>query len=76
MGRSPGSLAVKRTEWKRSLAKSATWKILGVSTLVAVSVGSGISLQKIGAVTLLYHFVTLFLYVAHEKAWDKSKWGK
>lgn len=76
MGRAPGSLAVERSSWKRAVAKSTTWKVTGVLTLIVVSLGAGVTLKQVGAMTLAYHVITLFLYAFHERAWEKTTWGK
>lgn len=65
-----------KSSWARAVAKSAVWKVIGVATLVAVSIAAGISAVEIGKITIAYHVITLFLYVAHERIWNKITWGK
>lgn len=64
------------SSWARAVAKSAVWKIIGVITLVIVSIAAGISAVEIGKITIAYHVITLFLYVAHERIWNAVSWGK
>ena len=61
---------------KRSLLKGATWKLLGFCVLVAVAYIFTGSLRQTGLVAILYHLLMLFIYVFHEKVWNKIFWGR
>lgn len=61
---------------KRTIAKTVLWKILGIVTLVVAGLMFGVDLLKIGGVTVVYHIVTTLMYVAHERLWDRTTWGK
>jgi hypothetical protein len=67
---------MQSSTWKRALAKSAAWKVIGVLALVLVSWAAGINATQIGKITFAYHVITLILYVIHERFWNKVKWGK
>ncbi len=69
-------ITLTRSTLKRSAAKSALWKVIGVLALVGVSWAAGVSAEQIGKVTIGYHMVTLVLYLFHERFWDRVKWGR
>lgn len=66
----------RKAPWKRATAKSLTWKITGIITLIWISWLLGIDPELIGKITLWYHIITLILYVIHERIWSKIKYGK
>lgn len=60
----------------RSLAKAVSWRLTGTADTFLISwvitgeplLASGIALTEV--------FTKIFLYWAHERAWNKVKWGK
>lgn len=58
--------------WRVTIAKSITWKVIGILTLVAVAAFFGVPGETIGLVTAVYHVATLVLYVAHERIWGAA----
>jgi uncharacterized membrane protein len=60
----------------RAFFKSSTWKIIGVLTLIIVSIAAGVSPIQIGKITFAYHVITWVLYIMHERAWNRVTWGK
>lgn len=69
-------LSTPQSTWSRAVAKSAIWKVVGIVTLIGVSYAAGVTFLQIGKITVAYHVVTLFLYIIHERAWDRTRWGK
>ena len=61
---------------KRSFSKALSWKLLGFSVLMLVAYVITGSLKETGFVAILYHFLMLVLFMFHERAWNKIKWGK
>ena len=61
---------------RRSLVKTATWRITGSgSTFLIVYLNTGQLLLSSGiAVTQL--IVNTILYYGHERVWNKITWGK
>ena len=64
------------SSWGRAAAKSAVWKIIGVVSLIIVSIAAGIDPVQIGKITFAYHVLTLILYIIHERVWNSITWGK
>jgi len=61
---------------KRAIAKSVTWRITAsITTMIIVyfMTGSLILVASIGALEIL---LKMLVYYAHERSWDKIKWGK
>ena len=60
----------------RSLAKAVSWRLTGTADTFLISwvitgeplLASGIALTEV--------FTKIFLYWAHERAWNRVKWGK
>lgn len=65
-----------RSSWGRAAAKSAVWKVIGVISLIVVSLAAGIDPVSIGKITIAYHVLTLILYVMHERFWNRVTWGR
>jgi len=61
---------------KRSLGKAVSWKFLGLLVLSAVTYAATGSLKETGFVAVIYHLLMLILFMAHERTWNKIKWGK
>jgi len=66
---------MKSTIW-RALVKSLTWKIIGVALLIFISWAAGATVVQVGKITFAYHLVTTVLYVVHERAWNRTSWGR
>jgi adenylylsulfate kinase len=60
----------------RSIIKATTWKMIGFIIIFIVSFLVTSSYQKTLFVTIAYHTIMFLLYFAHEKIWNKIKWGK
>jgi uncharacterized membrane protein len=60
----------------RSLIKSLTWRIIAlITTFASIYVVSGeLKVAWIG--TLLTNAVNFVLYYFHERAWNKTSWGR
>jgi|TARA_B110000240_G_C13249586_1_gene346836 uncharacterized membrane protein len=66
----------KEEKLKRSIAKTASWRIIGTVSTVVISyliTGTLALAFSIGVVELISKLV---LYFFHERAWNKIKWGK
>tara|TARA_R100000008_G_C3584505_1_gene171174 strand:- start:32 stop:763 length:732 start_codon:yes stop_codon:yes gene_type:complete len=61
---------------KRSVSKAVSWKMLGFLVLSSIIYFATGSLKEAGSVAVLYHFLMLVLFVAHERVWNKITWGK
>ena len=61
---------------KRSLSKALSWKALGFIVLSLVTYAATGSLKDTGVIAVAYHFLMLLLFMAHERTWNKIKWGK
>jgi len=61
---------------KRSLSKAISWRFLGLLVLSAVTYVATGSLKETGFVAIIYHLLMLVLFMAHERSWNKIKWGK
>ena len=67
---------LKEEKIKRSIAKTASWRIVGTISTVVISyiiTGTMALAFSIGFVELISKLV---LYFFHERAWNKVKWGK
>ncbi|WOC39530.1 DUF2061 domain-containing protein [Polaribacter sp. HL-MS24] len=67
---------IKEEKIKRSIAKTASWRIVGTISTVVISyiiTGTMALAFSIGFVELISKLV---LYFFHERAWNKVKWGK
>jgi uncharacterized membrane protein len=60
---------------KRSIAKSITWRILGIVILAAVTWFLTQSWEITTAVTVLFHAIRVILYYFHERLWHRIDWG-
>lgn len=66
----------KKSPWKRAAVKSVSWKVVGILSLIFVSILLKMDSNMIGKITIAYHFLTLFLFIIHERIWSKIKYGK
>lgn len=61
---------------RRSWVKAITWRASGIVLLGIVAYGITGSWEEMGIITALFTGVRLFLYYAHERAWERVRWGK
>ena len=61
---------------KRSLAKSATWRIISIVVLVTVSYIVTGDVKKTTWITIFFQLILAVLYYAHERLWEKTLWGR
>ncbi len=60
----------------RSITKGLSWRVLAtLTTMILVFAFTGKLALAIG-VGVLEIITKLLIYYAHERAWDKIKWGK
>jgi len=62
--------------WKRSWAKSITWRILGIILLFAIAWVLTGDIAQTTTITVVFHGIRVVLYVFHERAWERIKWGR
>jgi len=61
---------------KRSLAKSVTWRLLGIGMLVVISYLVTRDWEKTTGITVIFHGLRLILYYFHERLWECVRWGR
>ncbi len=61
---------------KRSIAKSLTWRTLGVVMLLIIGYLITGNIKDTGIITVIFHGLRMILYYIHERLWLKVKWGK
>jgi hypothetical protein len=70
---------------KRSVTKAITWKTLGFIVLPFVALATfpktdtgcmTVETESFLALSVAYHVLMFALFVAHERIWNKIKWGK
>jgi adenylylsulfate kinase len=60
----------------RSLIKSLTWRIVAlITTFISIYIVSG-KLSVAWAGTFLTNGINFILYYLHERAWNKTSWGR
>lgn len=62
--------------WTRSFIKSLSWRLLGTIDTIIISyfiIGNFSSALSIGGIELV---TKMFLYVFHERLWNKIEWGR
>jgi len=64
---------MKEDSRKKSATKSIIWRIVGVIVLAAVTYFYTQSWITTGLVTIIHHFVFLFVFYFHERIWLKFK---
>ena len=66
-------MSVKKS---RSLIKSLTWRIVAlITTFISIYIVSG-KLSVAWAGTFLTNGINFILYYLHERAWNKTSWGR
>lgn len=60
-------------DWHNSVLKSFSWKMIGGVTLFLVTYALGASIEQTSKIAITYHLVTFFLYIFHERAWERAK---
>ena len=60
----------------RSLAKSATWRIISIIVLVTVSYAVTGDVKQTTWITLFFQVILAVLYYGHERIWEKTLWGR
>ena len=60
---------------RRSLAKAASWQVLGIVTMLVLGVLFTGSLSSGGALALLSSLLGFVSYLAHERVWASVGWG-
>lgn len=61
---------------KRSLAKSVSWRIIGILILGAITYIITGDWKETGIISFVFHTIRLVLYYYHERAWENVKWGR
>ena len=60
----------------RSLVKSLSWRVIAIiTTFVSIYIITG-KLEFALQGTILTNTVNFILYYAHERGWNKVKWGR
>jgi uncharacterized membrane protein len=60
----------------RSLAKAVSWRITGTVDTFIISFFITGEVTLAGAIAVTEVVTKVFLYWAHERVWNKIKWGK
>ncbi|MFQ6063950.1 MAG: DUF2061 domain-containing protein [Candidatus Bathyarchaeia archaeon] len=60
----------------RSLVKSATWRIVGILVLGAITWIVTDSWIQTTYITVAFNAVQILLYYFHERLWERTNWGK
>ncbi|MGB2661515.1 MAG: DUF2061 domain-containing protein [Candidatus Omnitrophota bacterium] len=60
----------------RSIGKSATWRIISIVVLVAVSYLITGDVKKTTSITVVFQVILAVLYYVHERVWTKISWGR
>ena len=60
----------------RSFLKSLTWRVVAlITTFISIYIVSGeLTVAWLG--TLLTNGINFILYYVHERAWNKTSWGR
>jgi uncharacterized membrane protein len=60
----------------RSFLKSLTWRVVAlITTFISIYIVSGkLTVAWMG--TLLTNCINFILYYVHERAWNKTSWGR
>ena len=61
---------------KRSIAKTASWRILATLTTFVISYVITGSFAAAGGIASIEVISKIVLYYYHERAWNKMEWGK
>lgn len=61
---------------KRSMVKALTWRIIAfLVTIIAVYIYSK-DIKESLVVGISANFIKIFLYYAHERLWNRSRYGR
>lgn len=60
----------------RTIAKSLSWQALGLVTTTAIAYALTGSMVAGGTMALTMAGVGAVLFVAHERAWERVRWGR
>jgi len=60
----------------RSLVKSITWRIMGISVLATITWVITSSWIHTTSITAAFNMIQVILYYFHERLWEKTNWGK
>ena len=60
----------------RSITKGLSWRVLATLTTVILVYAFTRKLYLAAGIGILEVITKLLIYYAHERAWDKIKWGK
>jgi uncharacterized membrane protein len=61
---------------KRSIAKSVSWRILGIIILGIIAYAVTGDFKEMTIITIIFHGIRLVLYYFHERLWERISWGK
>ena len=61
---------------KRSIAKSVSWRILGIIILGIIAYAVTGNFKEMTIITIIFHGIRLVLYYFHERLWERISWGK
>lgn len=60
---------------RRMVAKALSWQATGVFVTTGIGYALTGSLQTGGAVAGSSALISIFVYMAHERAWSRVRWG-
>jgi uncharacterized membrane protein len=60
---------------KRSIAKTASWRIAGSLSTFSISYLVTGSFNVAGSIAVVQMVINTLLYYLHERMWGKIKWG-
>jgi len=60
----------------RSLVKSITWRIMGISVLATITWVITSNWIHTTSITAAFNMIQVILYYFHERLWEKTNWGK
>ena len=59
----------------RSLVKAVSWRAIAFCILATISYAFTGNVRETGLITAVYTLVQVGTYWAHERAWQRVKWG-
>lgn len=62
--------------YRRSLAKTISWRITGSGATFAISYAVLGNLTVSGTIAVIQLTFNTLLYFAHERVWNRIKWGQ
>jgi uncharacterized membrane protein len=60
----------------RSMVKSLVWRLIGIIILGGIAWAITRSWEETTIITVIFHVVRTFLYVLHERIWNRIEWGR